>query len=90
MSGKRRGYRVLLVVTLMFTVAGLATAIPNPGAGKECALGYRALCVFTPTSTFMLLMVAALACVIRRREFAGDRRSQKSTGSRRERTADGY
>ena len=90
MGGKRSGYRVLLVVTLVFTVAGLATAIPNPGAGTECALGYRALCAFTPTSTFMLLMVAALACVIRKREFAGDRRSQKSTGSGRARTANGW
>jgi len=69
MSGRRRGYKVLMTITGVFTAAAVATALPNPAAGRECLLNYRALCAFTPVSTLLLLMVAALACLVRSREF---------------------
>ena len=69
MGGKKKGYGVLLVITIVFTVAGVATVIPASSASRECVMGYRAFCAYTPVSTATCLILAALACVVRRREF---------------------
>jgi hypothetical protein len=66
---KKKVYWTLFVITSVFTLAGLLTLIPRAAASRECALGYRALCAYTPASTGMCLTAALMACIIRRREF---------------------
>ncbi len=60
-------YGALLALSSVATVAALLTLVPNPGASWPCVLGYKALCTFTPASTFACALVAAFACTARTR-----------------------
>jgi hypothetical protein len=42
----------------------LITALPRPTGSKKCSLGYKAVCPFTPTSTIVLLVAAAIVGLI--------------------------
>jgi hypothetical protein len=61
--------RALLVVSIVFAVAALATVIPNPGASWENVLGYKSLCTFVPMATAICLLLAELMLVIRAAAF---------------------
>ena len=58
MKKRKNGYGVLLALTILLTLAALATLIPSSSASKECALGYKALCTFAPMGTVVLLLAA--------------------------------
>ncbi|OGD75174.1 MAG: hypothetical protein A2Y64_02535 [Candidatus Coatesbacteria bacterium RBG_13_66_14] len=66
---KKKGYAVLLILSIVFAIAAVKTTIPNADAGKDCLLGYRAHCSFTPVSTVICLALAAACCIVRRRSF---------------------
>jgi hypothetical protein len=66
---KRIVYGLLLIMTILFTVAALSTLIPAANASKTCMLGYRAHCTFTPISTIICIILAGSVCSIRKRFF---------------------
>ena len=45
---------ILLILAVGFAVAAILTLVPHASANKDCFLGYRALCTFTPISTGIL------------------------------------
>jgi len=69
MKEKKKDYALLLVLTIIITLAAVLTIIPNASISKECLLGYKALCSFTPISTILLLIAVAIICSIRKRKF---------------------
>jgi hypothetical protein len=71
-------YKALLVLTIVFTLAAIATLVPNANASWENVLGYKSLCTFTPIATAICALLAGITCTIRARFFgpnAGQRRS---------------
>ncbi len=71
--GKKRiiqpWYTIFMILTIIFTALTILTTIPSPNASKECILGYKAHCSFTPYATIISLAIAGLFCVIRARLF---------------------
>jgi hypothetical protein len=66
---KNPGYIILMVTTIICTLAAVSTVIPSPLASKACMLGYKAHCTFTPIGTIMCLAFAGISCVVRARFF---------------------
>lgn len=50
--------RLFTAAAILCGLFALLTLLPRAEASKECLLGYRALCSFTPGSTFILGMMA--------------------------------
>jgi hypothetical protein len=51
--------RLLVIAVIVFlSLAAFKTASPAVDASKECLLGYRAFCSFTPVSTVILALAA--------------------------------
>jgi hypothetical protein len=69
MKIKKKGYWVLFLLTLVFTLAAVSTIMPSYGASKLCLIGYNAHCTFTPISTLFCIIPAGLTCFIRKRFF---------------------
>ena len=69
MKTKKKGYPLLLGLTVIFTIAGIATLIPSAAASKECMLGYKAYCTITPISTVICFLLAGVTCKIRSKKF---------------------
>ena len=62
------GVRIVMLLSAaagMFVLAALATLVPISPSGMRSDLGYYTLCPFAPWSTFMLLVGAGVAWVIR-------------------------
>ena len=70
MAEKKKGYPILLLVTVLLTVGGLVTLIPAASASKQCMLGYKALCAWAPISALLCFLAAAIVCIIRKKKFA--------------------
>jgi hypothetical protein len=66
---KKRGYAVLLILSIVFTLAAVKTALPSDTASHECLVGYKSYCTFTPVSTVILLVLAGACFIILRRAF---------------------
>lgn len=66
---KKKGYNLWLIITIVLTISAISTLVPVATASKPCYLGYNANCTFTPISTVMLLGLAGLVCVYRKRKF---------------------
>lgn len=62
-------YGIFMALTIIFTALAILTAIPSPNTNKECILGYKAHCPFTPYATIICLVIAGIFCVIRARLF---------------------
>jgi len=71
MKQKKKGYGLLLTLTIIVTIAALWTIVPQASASKSCLIGYKAHCTFTPVSTLICLVLAAIICRIRKRKFSG-------------------
>ena len=65
MKKKKKGYGVLLALTIIATVAGLVTLVPYAEASKASLAGYSAYCTFTPISTILCFLLAGFFCVRR-------------------------
>jgi len=61
----RLSYKLLLLLTILATIAGLVSMIPAQGASYDSVMGYKALCTFAPASVFFCFLVAGLSCFIR-------------------------
>jgi membrane protein DedA with SNARE-associated domain len=66
---RKKGYFILLSLTILFTLAAIITVIPVPSASKVCLAGYKAHCAFVPVSTIICLLLAGTVCTIRSRLF---------------------
>jgi hypothetical protein len=66
---KKPGYYTLLVLAILLALGAVLTAVPISYAYRECMLGYRAHCTFTPVSTIACAILAAIICVVRVRFF---------------------
>ncbi|MFZ5354393.1 MAG: FMN-binding protein [Bacillota bacterium] len=73
---RERMYKLLLLLSLIFTVLAVITLIPNPNASKVNIMGYKSVCTFAPAATFLCGLLAGTTCTIRARYFkpAGARR----------------
>ena len=69
MKHRKKGYGKLMILTILFTLAAISTVLPQASATKVCLLGYYAHCSFTPVSTVICLLLAALTCIIRKRKY---------------------
>lgn len=49
---------VAIAAIVILSLAAVKTAIPNEEASKQCLLGYKAACSFTPISTLILAVAA--------------------------------
>ncbi len=47
-----------------YLVSAVLTVLPSEAASKECRLGYKALCSFTPYGTLILIALLALHVVL--------------------------
>jgi hypothetical protein len=66
---RKKGYGLLMGLTIFFTLCTLSTLIPAGQASKICMLGYKAHCSFTPVSTLFCAIPAAITCFVRKRFF---------------------
>jgi len=66
---RKKGYGLLMGLTIFFILCVLSTLIPAEQASKACMLGYKAHCSFTPISTLLCAIPAAIICSVRRRSF---------------------
>ena len=69
MKHRKKGYGKMMILTILFTLAAISTVLPQAGASKACLLGYYAHCTFTPVSTLICILLAALSCTIRKRKY---------------------
>ena len=69
MKIRKKGYWLLFILTLVFTLAALSTIIPSESASKLCLIGYKAHCTYTPISTIICIIPAGVTCFIRKRFF---------------------
>jgi uncharacterized protein with FMN-binding domain len=60
-------YWAMLALSLAFSVLAVVTLLPNPAASKPNVLGYRSVCSFAPTATFLCGVLAGITCTIRNR-----------------------
>jgi len=67
MKEKKKGYIPLLLLTVFFTILAILTLMPQASSSRECILGYRAHCTFTPISTLVCFAISGLVCVLRKR-----------------------
>ena len=51
---------ILIAGAISSAVATVITIIPDSSASKECMLGYKAHCSFTPISTVILIFIAVV------------------------------
>lgn len=62
-------YKLFLVITITCTLAAIITLIPSPHDAELNKLGYKSMCSFAPWSTIACLLLAAISCVIRKKNF---------------------
>jgi hypothetical protein len=68
MKKKKKGYGILMAITILLTLAAVATLIPNAAASGESMLGYNVFCTFAPISTLLCIVAAGIVCMIRKRK----------------------
>jgi len=51
---------ILVVGTIGSPISAIWTIVPDTSANKECMLGYKAHCSFTPISTLILVFISIL------------------------------
>jgi hypothetical protein len=69
MKIRKKGYWLLFILTLFFTLAAVSTIMPSDRVSKLCMIGYKAHCTFTPISTLLCIIPAGITCFIRKRFF---------------------
>jgi len=65
----KKGYWLLFVLTILFTVLAIVTILPDVSASKYSRLGYKAHCSFAPISTAIFVGLSAITCTTRKRLF---------------------
>lgn len=67
MADKKKGYSLLLGLTILLTLAGALTMFPMASASKTCLIGYSAVCSWAPISALLLFLAAGIVCIIRKK-----------------------
>ena len=62
-------YVTFLVLTIIFTLAGVITLIPSPHDPDMNFLGYKSMCSWAPWSTLICFLLAGISCKIRKKKF---------------------
>lgn len=57
-------FLILLSALIASAVAAVITVIPDSSASRECRLGYKAHCSFTPISTIILIVLAIVFALL--------------------------
>ncbi len=65
----KTGYKIFIIITIVFALSGLLTLLPDGNASKNNMLGYMSHCSFTPVSTLICFILAGVSCIIRRARF---------------------
>jgi len=60
-----RLYRILLLLTIAGSLAGLLTLVPRSDASWPNIIGYKSLCTFAPAGTLYCFTIAGSICLIR-------------------------
>ncbi|MGL1890048.1 MAG: hypothetical protein OCD02_00405 [Spirochaetaceae bacterium] len=61
----RLSYKIMLLFTILVTIAGIITLFPSSAANYPNLIGYKSVCTFTPAATFFCFFIAGLSCFIR-------------------------
>lgn len=69
MKTREKGYGLSLIISILLTLAAISTLLPQASVSKQCMLGYKAHCSLTPISTVICLLLAGVACKIRKKKF---------------------
>jgi hypothetical protein len=69
MKTRKKGYKLMLGLTILFTLSAIVTLIPNPGASKDNMMGYHSICSGAPMSVLVLVIAAGFTCYLRKRYF---------------------
>ena len=69
MKIRKKGYKWLLALTIVFTLSAIVTLLPNAGASKDNMMGYHSICSGAPMSTLVLLLCSAATCYFRKKYF---------------------
>ena len=69
MKTRKKGYKWLLALTMLFTLAAIITLIPNAGASKDNLMGYHSICSAAPMSVLLLVICAGATCYFRTKYF---------------------
>lgn len=72
MKTRKKGYKLMLALTLLITLSAIVTLLPNASASKVNMLGYKAICSATPMSTLVLVICAGFVCFLRKRYFTSN------------------
>lgn len=70
-------YRLMIGLSLLFSIGAVLTLVPNAGASKPNVLGYRSLCTFAPAATALCGLAAGITCVLRNRLVSARRASTR-------------
>lgn len=62
---KTLSYKLLLGLTVLFTLGAVLTLIPYAGASYPNVFGYYSLCTYSPAATLYCLFAAGTVCFIR-------------------------
>jgi hypothetical protein len=66
---KKPGYYTMLTLAILFVLGAVLTILPVSYAYKDCLLGYKAHCTFTPISTVACIIIAVLIYMVMNRNF---------------------
>lgn len=66
---RKTGHLTLLIIAMLFLIAAAMTLVPNGDAYKANLMGGFTICPFTPVSTGIALLIAALCMIVRRKYF---------------------
>ncbi len=69
MKTRKKGYKAMLALTMLFTLSAIVTLIPNAGASKVNMMGYRSICSAAPMSVLILVICAGATCYFRKKYF---------------------
>ena len=70
MAEKKKGYALMLLLSILVTLGGLVTLVPYAAASKVNLLGYKSLCTNAPISTLLCFLIAGVICFIRKKNFS--------------------
>jgi len=69
MQQRKKGYGLLPGLSILLTLAALATLLPSAAASKVNLLGTKSVCTNAPVSTVIVLMIAGFTCLVRSKIF---------------------
>jgi uncharacterized membrane protein YozB (DUF420 family) len=65
----KTGYKIFLIITIVFVLAGILTLLPIGNPSEKNMLGYMSHCSFAPVSTLICFILAGVSCIIRKAKF---------------------